>query len=168
LGGSFIAPSEPVIAPPCPTTPNLGPLSDHYSCRYTEVPAVVLMAYAISRAWSIGRTWIGTTQQSNRVYYVLLFISAVLYAIPGVMRVVQARCLQGPPHFVVVDRIDLCSLAHSLCSPLFATGYSLAKYVWGINATSLQCTSATHGPTSYVTHAGSLACISGFPPYAAS
>jgi len=166
LGGMIIAPSEPLHTPP--SSPKLSPVGDEHSSRYAEVPAVVLMAYAISRAWCMGRAWIGTAQRSSRVYSVIMLMAAVLYAIPGVMRVVQARCLQGPPHFVVVDRINLCSLAHSLCSPPFATGYSHAKYVWGINATSLQCTSATHGPTSYVTHAGSSACISGFPPYAAS
>lgn len=57
--------------------------------KYQDVPAFILMAYAVSRASSVGSTWVRPSFFQSRVYRIALFLAASFYAVPGVMRLSQ-------------------------------------------------------------------------------
>jgi hypothetical protein len=60
--------------------------------KYVDVPAFILMAYAISRANNMGSAWIRPGMMSCRIRYIILFVTTIFYFIPGVMRVLQVSC----------------------------------------------------------------------------
>jgi hypothetical protein len=65
---------------------------DSHDSKYVDVPAFIFLAYAISRANNMGSVWIRPGMTSCRIRYVILFVTAIFYCIPGVMRVLQVRC----------------------------------------------------------------------------
>jgi hypothetical protein len=66
-----------------------GKLGAQQSSKYQDVPAFVLMAYAVSRANSVGSNWVRPSWLYSRLYRITLFLAATVYAVPGVMRVSQ-------------------------------------------------------------------------------
>jgi hypothetical protein len=69
------------------------PDSDEDSSMHYDVPAVILLAYSISRAYCEGSAWIRPSKASCRIQLCIRAICFTFYVLPGAMRVAQVDVL---------------------------------------------------------------------------